>query len=417
MAIIKPFKGLLYNKEIIKNIKRVVAPPYDVISPEEQIKLYWQSPYNIIRLILGKQFSKDNNLNNRYTRAADYLTNWLGQNILQFNLKDSFYIYAQDYTYENKKITRYGLVALMKLEGKKSNRVLPHEVTSRKPKEDRAKLLEAVRANLSPIFALFPERKKEVTKILSRQTRSKALFDFNSGGVRQRLWCLSDERIINKIKKLLKPKPIFIADGHHRYEVALSFKDSYNYVMIYLAGLNEDSLSILPTHRLVKLPDHISNGKILEKLNKFFKVKEVGSFAAIFQEMKKEKKEKTFGLLLGRNNYFILELNNLTKGKRAPGVLESLDVSILHNLVFKKILKIESAKFNSNVICYTRDRQLALKLVGAHKYDLAFFLNPTKLYQVRDIALAKLKMPHKSTYFYPKPLSGLVINKFSEDIT
>ncbi len=416
MVIIKPFKGLLYNKERIKNIERVVAPPYDVISPQEQIKLYQRSPYNIVRLILGKEFSNDSPSNNRYTRAADYFTSWFNENILRLDQQNSFYIYGQDYKYDGKKITRYGLMALMKLEEAKSNRPLPHELTSRKPKEDRFKLLEAVKANLCPIFALFPDDKKIITQILIKQAKTMAIFDFKGLGVKHRLWRVSDKKIINKIKKLLKPKSIFIADGHHRYEVALSFRKVYNYVMVYLAGLDENYLTILPTHRLIKLPHHISNEKILKKLNKFFEVKKAGSFSTIFKEMKKENKRKIFGLFLGSNNYFTLTLDNLSKKHSNAKILDNLDVSVLHNLVLKKIFKVESNKFNSKVICYIRDAGLALKLVKARKYDLAFFLKPTKLQQVKDIALAGKKMPHKSTYFYPKPLSGLVINKFSEDI-
>lgn len=412
MVQVKPFKGLLYNQDKIKDIKSVVAPPYDVISEQEQVKLYQSSPHNIVRLVLGKELKRDSSFNNRYIRSANYLNNWLKKNILVPDGQDAFYIYVQKYTYQRKKITRYGLIALMRLEEKKSGKVLPHEITSSKPKEDRSKLLEAVRANLSPIFVLFPDDKKRVTRLLISRTKPKPLFDFSAQGIRQRLWRLSDKKTINQIQKLFKPKSIFIADGHHRYEVAVSFKHIYNYLMVYLVGLNDQGLSILPTHRLVKLPSRIGSEELLARLNKFFEVQKVSGSSGMFRETGKQNRQITFGLFLGGKNYFILKLKKLVKFDKNNPILDNLDVTILHNLIFKKIIKIESAKFNSKVISYTREVALALKLVNAHKYDLALFLNPTKLRQVRDIALARLKMPHKSTYFYPKPLSGLVINKF-----
>lgn len=412
MAQIKPFKGLLYNKNKIKDISAVVAPPYDIISPDEQQRLYRQSPYNVVRLILGKEFARDNDFNNRYTRAAGYLEDWPDKNILQKDKEEAFYIYTQDYTQENKKKTRYGLIALLELEHFSLGKVLPHEVTSGKPKEDRAKLLEKVRANLSPVFTIFPDRQKKITRIFIRQTKGQSLFDFKSGGVRQRLFRLSDKKIIAKLKKLFRDKTIFIADGHHRYEAALSLKHIYNYIMVYLVALNDEGLSILPTHRLVKLPFKITKEEILNRLSRFFEVQKVSRAALMFGQIKKQRKSnKAFGLFLGGRDYFVLKLNKADKNNK---VSENLDVSLLHRLIFKKILKIEEAKFNPKIIYYTRDVNLALSLVNKHKYDAVFFLNPTKLSQVKDMATSKLKMPHKSTYFYPKPLSGLVINTFNQ---
>lgn len=415
MVQIRPFKGLLYNKDKIKNVNSVVAPPYDVILPQEQTELYNRSPYNIVRLILGKTSPKDNHSNNRYTRAANFLKSWQNNDILQKDKKDTFYIYVQDYVYQKEKKTRYGLIALMKLENFSSGKVLPHEITSGKPKEDRLKLLETVKANLSPIFTIFPDDKKQIREILINQTKVKPLFDFKSQGVRQRLWGLSDKKVITKIQRLFESKTIFIADGHHRYEAALSLRPIYNYIMIYLVGLNDHGLTILPTHRLVKLPYKIKREKLLEELSKFFKIEKMDMPSAMFRKMKKQNKNnKIFGLFLGSKNYFILKLNKLNRFDKNIKVLQNLDVSILHNIIFEKILKVESAKFDSHVISYTRDVNLAFASVNKHKYNLAFFINPTKLSEVKDIALAKLKMPHKSTYFYPKPLSGLVINKFNQ---
>lgn len=412
MVQIRPFKGLLYNKDKVKNISAVIAPPYDVISPQEQRELYKRSPYNIVRLILGNEFAKDNRSRNRYTRAAGYLKNWQDKGILGRDERDVFYIYAQSYLCQSKKRTRYGLIALLKLEDFASGKVLPHEVTSGKPKADRSRLLKTVKANLSPIFTIFPDDKKQITSALIKRAKAKPYFTFKHKGVEERLWRLSDKKVINKISRIFKAKTIFIADGHHRYEAALELKHIYGYIMIYLVGLNEEGLTILPTHRLVKMPYKIKLEGLIKKLGKFFKVQKVNGRLAMFKEMAKQSKNnKIFGLFAGGKNYFILKLNKLGENTQ---VLENLDVSVLHDLIFKNALNIESAKFDPKVITYTRDEDFAFKSVKKSEFDLAFFLNPTKLSEVKNIALAKLKMPHKSTYFYPKPLSGLVINKFNQ---
>jgi len=262
MADILPFNGLRYNKKKVKNFNKVFAPPYDVISESEQKKLYAQHPENIIRLILGKISKKDTVKNNRYTRAANMFSKWIGNETFIQDSKPSIYVYTQDYIFEGRRKKRIGFVARLGFDDKKG--CLPHEHTLLKPKEDRVKLIRAVKANLSPIFSFYIDRKNEVQNIFKTVIKRKPLVSFkDKEKITHHFWKVDDASIINKVQKLMKNKQTFIADGHHRYEVSMAFRDemlsqgrsrkeNFNSVMMYFTGFNEENLSVMPTHRLVK---------------------------------------------------------------------------------------------------------------------------------------------------------------------
>lgn len=426
MAIIKPLRGYIYNTRKIKNIGAVLAPPYDVISPAMQDELYKKDKYNIVRLILGKDEPSDTKSNNKYTRAKLFLDAFIKDGMLARDDKPAIYVYSQEYAVPEGKKNRIGFIALMKLEDREGNKVLPHERTFKNPKTDRLRLIRQVNANLSPIFSLFEDKDNKVTAILERETKEDPVFDVLFEDVRERLWRISDAAVIADIQAAMADKHIFIADGHHRFEVAMAFRDEmrlktkststeepYDYVMMYFASLDDDRLTIMPTHRIIR-DCSLTKEKALELLEKHFKVGKFNDFKAMLSAQENVKAGYAFGAYFGGSDYYLLNLEDISDINRFIKLDRSinwkkLDVSILHNFVLKRILKIKETDGN---ISYLRDADLAAEKVGSGEYKLALFLNPTKLEQVRNIAQAGEKMPHKSTYFYPKLLSGVVVNKF-----
>jgi len=420
MALIFPFRGLRYNKKKVKNINKVFAPPYDVISKEEQGKLYAQHPLNIIRLILAKTSSKDNKKNNRYTRAMNLFNRWIKQEVLIQDEKPSLYVYTQDYEFDGKKKRRIGFIARMKLD--EAQECLPHEQTLAKPKEDRLALLRAVRANLSPIFSFFIDKNNEIESLLKPVLKKKPVIDFtDKDKIRHCFWRLDDDKTIAKVCRLMKAKQTFIADGHHRYEVSRLFcqemsrkkgqSGEFNYCMMYFTGFNQQNLSVMPTHRLVAQIDNLDKKmKLIEKYFKGTPVKDMKTMLAY--------QAKTAGFTLGmcyKNKFYVLKMKDSALlerlMRRSPKQWRKLDVAMLNKIVFEHIFKL-SEKQKEEKIRYTRDPLFAVENIRNKKFAVAFFPNATRAEQVKKIALTGNRMPQKSTYFFPKPLTGLVINKF-----
>src|SRR3990172_2701285 len=453
MAYILPFKGIIYNSEKIKDIRDVVAPPYDVISPEEQDRLYKRHKNNVVRLILGKDSENDEPANNRYMRARDYLESWQRDSIL---IKDNFpsiYIYAQEYHmgeaegFEKKK--RVGFIALSKLEDFGEGDIHPHENTLSKPKEDRLMLIQACNTNFSPIFGLFTDKTKRIDSVFNDYMRQPPLYDLIDGaGVRHTLWAISEKRVIEIIIKEMADKQIFIADGHHRYETAINYRNEirkksptppspslqggrvrdedkpYNFVMMYFTNTISERLSILPIHRLVSNLSNFDKKKIVEKAGEFFNIEKLSFNESdektvkqkLFSDIKERgEKEHIFGMYLGNDEYLLLTLKDedvldrLITNSRHPS-WKKLDVTILHTLLIDKVLGISEKNLaEQKNITYTISGDEAIKDVKAGKYQIALFLNPTKIEEVKDVATAGEKMPQKSTFFYPKLITGLVM--------
>ena len=434
MPQIEPFKGILYNFKKI-NIANIVAPPYDIISPHMQDDLYRIDEHNIIRLILGKEEPKDSARVNKYKRAVQFFKRWLKEKVLVQDKTPSIYVYGQEYFHETKRKKRIGFIARMKIEDPRESKVLPHEYTFAKPKEDRLNLIREVKANLSPIFTLFQDGDNKIRPILKSALKTKPVFDVEFEGVRHILWKLDKEALIKKIQALMGDKDIFIADGHHRYEVAVIYRDEmrnktgqrstvhgprknkgYDYVMIYFSPLNQEGLTILSTHRLVK-GINIDIEELLEQLKVYFYIKTFKAANHLFQKMASAKKgEYAFGMYSKNKIFYLLKLKenvplvDVIKEDKSKE-WKRLDVSVLHGLIFDNILDLREKVRNEECIVYTRDPDYAISEVDKGNCTLAFFLNPTRVSQVRAIAKIGDRMPHKSTYFYPKLLSGLVINK------
>ena len=426
MAEIKPFRGILYNRKKV-NIAKVVTPPYDVISAAMQDRFYKTDQFNIIRLALGKIGKKDTPNNNRYTRAGKTIDNWMRNKIFVKDKDPSIYVHAQEYLHKGKKKNRVGFIALMKIEDPKKSGVLPHEYTLAKPKEDRLNLISKTEANLSPIFTLFEDGKSKINKILKHFIKSKnPLFTIEAEGVMHKLWQMYDKHAIRKIQSEMRDKKIFIADGHHRYEVALTykntmlkrkkFKKSYGDIMMYFSSLSESgNLTILSTHRVINNIAQFNETKILNKLKKYFYITNVKSVERCMEHLEKTPKNRhAFGMYTGKNKFCILTLKGIYSVRKlidSPKTysLKKLDVTILHDLIIDKILGI---KVSENSVKYIRNEKDAASVVEKGDYQVAFFLRPTKVTDMKAVAEKSEMMPQKSTYFYPKLLTGLVINKF-----
>jgi len=424
---IKPFKGIIYNKKAIKDLAKVVAPPYDVIPPKMQDDLYKKHENNIVRLILGKIKKTDDEKDNRYTRAKDFFESWLRKFILIKDQQPAVYIYSQGYKFEDRSIERIGFISLMELDFKNKKAILPHENTLKAPKMDRLNLMRMVKANLSPIFMLYEDKSRTINKLLEKFCKTQEPFiDIKIDGVRHRAWKLIDKNTIEIIKAFLDKKNIFIADGHHRYETACNYaaeiensvapqelKDNSKYLMAYFCELDDETLTILPTHRLIKDIGNLNKEDILRKLEKFFIVEDALSSKRLLLRLRALKGYHAFGVYLGEGAFFVIRLkkDNLAEpfmGKNSK-YWTALDVAILHLFVIQNVLALRDEDDN---IEFVKDAPDAFRSVDSGKFKMAFFLNPTKVSQLKKVAEHGEKMPRKATYFYPKPLSGIVINKF-----
>jgi uncharacterized protein (DUF1015 family) len=411
MAEIIPFRGILYNVSKV-SAEDVLAPPYDVITPEYREALYMQSPYNIVRIDFGKEQPGDDETNNKYTRARKYLDTWLEDGVLERSEKPSIYAYEMSYTINGERKKLLGFLCLVKLEELSKGSIFPHECTHSKPKQDRLNLMRSCMANTSPIFSLYKSRGGRISDILSKVSATKPYLESeNIAGEMHRLWQIDNEAQIETIRQELQDKAIFIADGHHRYETAFEYyremsgKETqtnakpFDHVLMFLANMLDEGLTILPTHRLLrKIPDNIDT-----VLSEFFDVEDVKDDFKIRENL--SGKKRVFGFFRkGDDGWHILKYKGGNLSDIHPD-LRGIDVIILHELVLKKILKTEE-------IGYEMDIQRALEKVSSGEFNAAFFLNPTGVEDVEKAALSSVRMPPKSTYFYPKLLTGLTINKF-----
>ncbi|MFZ5644587.1 MAG: DUF1015 domain-containing protein [Bacillota bacterium] len=443
MATIIGIKGLRYNPEAANNLADVVTPPYDVINAEAQDRYYNKHPYNIIRLEYGKTFSGDNEENNRYTRAADDYREWLKKRILLPEESPSLYLYEQEFTVDGVRRVRTGFICAVRLEPYEKGVVLPHEETLPKHKADRLALMRTCRANFSPIFGLYSDPEISVTELLKKYSSTPDSDFTDENGEAHRLWVIKDPDTIERVRSLMSDKKVFIADGHHRYETALNYKQerenqnpdhrddaAYNYVMMTLVNLYDPGLVVLPTHRLVKSVDADRVSGLIENLTGNFtlsefqpeiKNKNIKEFLSKLSELGngfsgKGLHRHSFGIYLGGKLYFATltneeDLASLMRPDKSPE-WRGLDVSVLHSLIIEKHLGIDDdLRAKGDHITYTREEEGALEAVDRGDYQVAFFMNPTLVEEVTIVAANGEKMPQKSTFFYPKLITGLVINR------
>ncbi len=439
MAKIIPFRGLRYNPELAGDMASLITPPYDVIDEPAQKRFYESNPYNIIRLEYGQTRPSDDAADNRYTRAAAFFTRWLAEGILSHDSKPSVYLYQQEFVIDSDRLTRTGIICGVGLEEYESGVILPHEETIARARADRLELLRHCRANFSPIFALYDDPTLTVEAVTSTVKDNPPVIAFgDEKGEFHRLWAVDDPAVLAQVISTLGGRKIYIADGHHRYETALAFhremsaagNHSFGFVLMTLVNLHDPGLIILPTHRLVKNVPGFNAAVLLEELGKIFTivstpVTEVGRDEVLRAELAvlrmKMPAEHAFLLYSGDGS---LHRFTLPRGAAAD-ILEKywaemslpwrqLDVAVLQCLVLEGILGIDrQARQSGENLSYTREEAGALAAVDAGNYQAVFFMNPTGVQEVMAVASAGDKMPQKSTYFYPKLVTGLVINDFT----
>jgi len=439
MAKIAPFRGLYFNPRKVSDLSRVIAPPYDAMPPELEDVFCSRSPYNIARLVRGNPSDSEEERSSPYGHAARQFQKWQKDRVLLREQKSVLYLCEQTYeTKEGETEVRCGFMALARLEDFSSGVVKPHEVTVSEAKADRFHLIKACSAHFNPVISLYSDP-CSVLGGLSRNIRQEPadIAVTDDEGVATNIWKVSDPSMIGKIQALLHDKPLFIADGHHRYETALAYRDFmrekypdfigrevFNYVMMFFANMEQPGVRIDPIHRGVTLPGSFDRKAFLERLKSFFTV-EVRNFDSrsesdrrrILTELSERgQSESVLALFAGEDRIFFLTLIDDSVmedlfAQGTSGALRCLDVSILHKLVLQRLLGVpeEGGEKDSRIHFVTRPGK-CFDGVNEGDFSLAFLLNPANLKEVREIANAGEKMPRMSTLFYPRIMSGLVIN-------
>lgn len=433
MATIYPFRGTRYNTDRVDDLGSVITPPYDVISPADQERFYARSDHNIVRIIRGKDEPGDNGGKNKYGRAGEYFLRWLADGVLIEDSAPALYLWDQEYEVRGSTKVRRGFVAMARIE-ELGEGVVPHEKTLARPKQDRLNLMRATRAFFGQIFVLYADPEKVINGVLGGAARGAApLADFVfDDRVRQRMWRIEDRATIDRIVKEMADKSLFIADGHHRYETAVNYRnemrtegarcegsESFENVMMTFVNMDDEGLSIFPTHRFVYGLSGFSRDQFLDKLEEHFRVESFtagegeGRLVTFIEELESRgARDHVFGLYTGGGTYHLLSLRDESLADTHGAQDHSpewrrLDVAILHTLVLDRLLGITPEKVEEH-IKYTRDDAEAIELVDMGTYQLSLLMNATRIGEVKAIAANRERMPQKSTYFYPKVLTGLV---------
>jgi uncharacterized protein (DUF1015 family) len=421
MAAIKPFKAIRYNPTLISDPGAVITPPYDVISAEEQDRLHQNSPYNIIRLEYGKTYPADNDSNNRYTRASDTLNKWLNAGILKADDEPLYYLYEQAYTYNSITYKRRGIVAALALESYQSKVVLPHELTMTGPKKDRLQLLSSSRTNISPIFTLFPDPEKRMADFFARLENDKPLFEaIEDSGQTHRLWAISDSALQADFTAYISEQPLLIADGHHRYETALKYYQDIQdtkgiippgaaNILTFMVSTHDSGLLMLPTHRLLRGLSSKDINALHQAINDQFTTIDFGDPRQLdrqkyWQELVQQCRTKNGFGFITKESAGLLIPNGFAS-------VDALPVSLLHDRILKPVLSAEEGtEAINNTLGFSHDFPSSLDSVLSGNSDAAFILDTIPIDDVFDRASRGIIMPQKSTYFYPKLPSGVVLH-------
>lgn len=434
---VKPFKAFRFDAGVVGDVGSCIAPPYDIISPVQQEQLYKKNKYNIVRITKGKTAPSDNANNNQYTRAADYLNNWIKEGALKQDSTETIYAYVQDFELAGTRFQRFSFIALAGLE-EFGETVRPHEETLADSIIDRLNLKRATNAMLGLVFMLYEDQEKVADKIIKNASRGNPLIDFRDDqNVRHRLFAITDEDKIKAIAKMMLDNKCIIADGHHRYETALNyFRESKNpaakYQMLAFASSSQKGLVILATHRLVSNLENFNMDKLVADLREDFEITRfkfdpnprarTGARQKMLSQLKAEhdKDKNAFGVYAGNNVFYVAVLKDKrTMDSIVPNMSPAwrmLDVSVLHKLILEKLLGIDEAGLaKGGNLEYVKDTDDAvdssISQVDAGQKQVAFFMNPVKMQQLKAVTAAGERMPQKSTYFYPKMYTGLTIQK------
>jgi len=431
MADISPFHALRYNLSKV-SAGEVITQPYDKITPAMQDKYYDASPYNLVQVILGKAQPADNDQQNVYTRAAALLKKWQSDGVLQPDSEPSLYVYSQVFKVpgdpSGAEAERRGFIALGRVEDYDRKVVFRHEQTLSKPKADRLNLLQATRAHTELIFMVYSDPADEVARLL-QQDGPPTLELRDEYGVLNRLWKVSDPATIAAVTAKMDDKKLIIADGHHRYETALNYRNQqreqtksgdpeapYERMMVSFVNMDAPGLVILPTHRVVFGLEGFSLYSKAMQVMKYFEVQDLGTITDVqdaVRQLSEAGKDRTALLAVTAHNAFLLKARRDAELPSLDGLSEqqrSLDVVQLHKLILEEIIGMSEEDIRAQKhLKYIRDAGEAIEEIRKGAAQVAFLMNPARMEQVRDIAFAGEVMPQKSTDFYPKMLSGLTI--------
>ena len=434
MADVRPFRGLRYNPRTI-SIENVVTQPYDKISREMQEAYYARDSHNIVRVILGKSRDGDSPTNNVYTRAAATLGDWRGAGVIE-PMPSSFVVYFQRFVIPGttEQRVRKGFIGLGKLEDYARRIVYPHERTLAGPKQDRLQLLRHTRTHFEQIFMLYDDEEQHIDSLLDTAARSTPDIDVTDEyGVSHTLWILQAPEALKEIQESMRGRKLIIADGHHRYETALAYRDEkraegtspsdapHEWLPMTFFNMQSPALTVLPTHRVVGSVQDFSIDKFFERASAFFDIDEAAhdseSFSAALTAS--GRRRLTIGVVTDAGRRCVLlSLKPVSLSDVMADLsekLRTLDVVVLHRLLIERCLGItEEAVTHESNIRYVREFDAALKAVASRAAQIAFLLNPVRLEQMRDIVYEGDVMPQKSTDFYPKVLSGLVLYSLDE---
>jgi uncharacterized protein (DUF1015 family) len=411
------------------DLSQVVAPPYDVISVADQRRYYEQDSHNVVRLIAGEVRPSDTSEDNKYTRAAGFFRQWLAEGVLHREARPCLYLYRHQFTdpISGEARSRLGILGVVELEPF-GRGVLPHEQTHARAKADRLSLTRAVVANLSPVFALYEDRESTVRPIIAPAMTAPARLSITSeDGDQHTVWSLSGAGLFSELAKVFNASPIYIADGHHRYETALNFRNNqrqahpeappdaaFNYVLMLLVDVRDPGLVILPTHRVVHDFEGLDAGELLRRLGERHRVLARADRVALLAAMQERTAGHRIGVAFAEGTRATVDIESAS----AADPVSQLDVSILHREILERQLGLQQAELEQErYLSYSRDAGAVLRRVDSGAAQAAFLLRPPAVSDVVQVARAGQVMPQKSTYFFPKPASGIVFNPLDGVLT
>jgi uncharacterized protein (DUF1015 family) len=450
MPSISAFRGVRYDLGHVGSLSDVIAPPYDVIDPELQDQLYKKHPANVVRLILNRDEPGDDDHSNRYSRAARFLRNWMREGVLFTEGDPAIYVYHQEFVERGQTFVRRGFMGRCRLERIGEGNIHPHEETHSGAKADRFKLWKACRANLSQIFGLYPDPENAAQSILEAAIVGQTpLVATDHLGVVHRVWPVTDIAVINQVTAAMAGKPVYIADGHHRYETAVNLRDDLaaemkergeelspehpaNFVLMMCVSMSDEGMLVLPTHRLFRGLPAMTAAQLAAKLGDSFTTEPAGEgpdrALKLWEEIEAEGEQGTFGLYTAQDNRWTLaRITDAGRKKMAEVAADhcpdwqGLGVGILHRLLVDTLLDAPNLPAPKYVRALAEvpvglregdsaGRDLTGQEGSGGRFELAALVMPATVEHIRAISNAGERMPAKSTYFYPKLLSGLVIN-------
>jgi uncharacterized protein (DUF1015 family) len=436
LADVRPFHGTHYSPSLLKDLADVICPPYDIISPQLQQGLYQRNKFNFVRIEFGRELPQDKPTDNRHTRAAATLEKWLEQGVLKTDTRPSLYIDDHHFSHQGKAYRRRSLIGRVRLEEWDKMIVRPHEGTLASPKGDRLNLLWALQANTSPVMSLYEDRDKRIAPLLEKSVRDRPFLSTeNENGESHRVWAVTDDDVIRRINDSLAGQPLYIADGHHRYESALAYRrerrsispaetaeGTFDFIMMSLVDIADPGLVILPAHRLVRGMAPSAIDGLMAGLETCFLVEEfpldkagiISQLNSLLSEEKDGLKVALYGL--DKERIHLLRLRDFSLIRPMMPYFHSelyqkLDVSVVDHVILEELLGLTHDMAGAH-LDYSNNAPEAINRVLDREYQLACLVSPVKPLIIKAIADSGDRMPRKSTYFYPKIPAGLVFYRF-----